>query len=310
MALTQAGERARGSDVYVTLEPCAHHGKTPPCCDALVAAGVSRVVVAIEDPDDRVAGRGFERLRDAGIEVVIGPGAQEARRDLRGFLLSRETGRPEVTLKLAMTLDGRIATASGESQWITGPEARRRVHGLRARHDAVMVGAGTARADDPALTVRGLGIAHQPVRVVLSRKLDIPRGSTLERTARDVPVWLCHSEDAPPAARSAWSDAGARLFEVPRDGGTVSVGAALKALADAGLTRVFCEGGGHLAAALLGQSFVDRLITFTAGCAMGAEGQPGLGAMGLAHLADAPRFNLISLEQVGQDVMAQWEARD
>ncbi|MEL7089461.1 MAG: bifunctional diaminohydroxyphosphoribosylaminopyrimidine deaminase/5-amino-6-(5-phosphoribosylamino)uracil reductase RibD, partial [Planctomycetota bacterium] len=170
VALSEAGESARGGTAYVTLEPCAHHGKTPPCAEALVEAGVARCVVAIGDPDERVAGRGLQILRDAGIAVDLGRMAPEAARLQRGFLRVKTGGLPFVTLKLATSLDGRIATASGESQWITGPAARHVVHRLRGSHDAVMVGGGTARADDPSLTVRGFGERRQPVRVVLSRR--------------------------------------------------------------------------------------------------------------------------------------------
>jgi diaminohydroxyphosphoribosylaminopyrimidine deaminase/5-amino-6-(5-phosphoribosylamino)uracil reductase len=210
VALAQAGAAARGATVYVSLEPCDHHGQTPPCSEALVAAGVARVVVALTDPDPRVAGGGLQTLRKAGIEVLTDVCEAEARLAHRGFLSRVTQGRPMLTLKLATSSDGRIATATGESQWITGPEARRHVHAMRARHDAVLVGAGTARADDPSLTVRGLGIAQQPVRVVLSRRLDLPENSALMRTAAQVPVWLCHGPDAPCAARDAWDRAGAR----------------------------------------------------------------------------------------------------
>src|SRR6056297_3629384 len=210
-ALAQAGAAAQGATAYVTLEPCAHHGKTPPCAEALIAAQVARVVASFDDNDARVAGRGFAMLRAAGIEVTTGVMAEEAARDLAGSLMRNETGRPFVTLKLASSFDGRIATATGHSQWITGPEARRAVHGLRASHDAVMVGAGTARADDPALTVRGLGLDHQPVRVVVSRRLDLPRDGKLARTAGEIPLWLCHGPEADASRLAAWRDLGARL---------------------------------------------------------------------------------------------------
>ncbi|MGX9354603.1 bifunctional diaminohydroxyphosphoribosylaminopyrimidine deaminase/5-amino-6-(5-phosphoribosylamino)uracil reductase RibD [Roseobacteraceae bacterium S113] len=307
MALAGAGDAARGATAYVTLEPCSHHGHTGPCADALIAAGVARVVVAIGDPDTRVAGRGIEKLRAAGIEVTLGLCAEEATRDLRGFLLNRTKGRPEVTLKLAMTLDGRIATASGESQWITGPAARRAVHGMRLRHDAVMVGAGTARADDPGLTVRDFGDVHQPMRVIISRKLDLPRDSQLASTARDVPVCLIHGEDADAQARDFWRTRGAVLREVPLQGRQVDMGAALAALGEMGQTRVFCEGGGQLASSLLTHNLVDRLVVFTAGLALGAEGQPGVGALGLETLAQAHRFQQVSLEIVGGDILSTWE---
>ncbi|WP_272006639.1 bifunctional diaminohydroxyphosphoribosylaminopyrimidine deaminase/5-amino-6-(5-phosphoribosylamino)uracil reductase RibD [Roseovarius sp. ZX-A-9] len=307
-ALAQAGDAARGSTAYVTLEPCAHHGHTPPCAEALIAAGVARVVAPFADSDPRVSGRGFNMLRAAGISVTTDVLADEAGRDLAGFLCRTELGRPEVTLKLATSFDGRIATASGHSQWITGADARRAVHGLRARHDAVMVGAGTARADDPGLTVRDMGVAHQPVRVVVSRRLDIPLMSQLARTAQEVPVWLCHGPDADRALIEAWTGLGARLLPCGLTGRQLDITSVLRALGEAGLTRVFCEGGGALAASLLSAGLVDRLIGFTAGLAIGAEGLPGIGALGIARLDEAPRFTLDEVRPVGADIMHIWRS--
>lgn len=306
-ALAQAGALARGATAYVTLEPCAHHGQTPPCAQALIAAGVARVVIASRDPDPRVAGRGIDMLRAAGIAVETGICEAEARRDLAGFLNRIELGRPMVTLKLATTLDGRIATASGESQWITGPGARRMVHAMRAEHDAVMVGGGTARADDPMLTVRGMGDVAQPVRVVLSRRLDLRLDGQLAKSARDVPLWLVHGRDAEPGIIEAWQGLGAKTLECPSGPDRqIDAGAALALLGGEGLTRVFCEGGGMLAASLLAGGLADRLVQFSAGMAMGAEGRPGLGAMGIDRLADAPRFDLERMARVGPDLMAIW----
>ncbi|WP_432255728.1 bifunctional diaminohydroxyphosphoribosylaminopyrimidine deaminase/5-amino-6-(5-phosphoribosylamino)uracil reductase RibD [Limimaricola sp. AA108-03] len=304
-ALAQAGAAARGATAYVTLEPCAHHGQTPPCADALVAAGLARVVVAAQDPDPRVAGRGIERLRAAGIAVETGLMEGEARSDLAGFLSRVERGRPFVTLKLATSLDGRIATGAGESRWITGPEARARVHMMRARHDAVMVGGGTARADDPMLNIRGLGIDRQPVRVVLSRRLDLPLDGALARSAREVPLWLCHG---PEADATPWRALGAESLSCPISARQLDPAAVLQALGAAGLTRVFCEGGAGLAASLLGAGLVDELVLFTAGCAIGAEGTPALSAMGIGALAEAPRLRLAGLDRVGGDVMSVWRA--
>lgn len=306
-ALAQAGLAARGACAYVSLEPCNHTGQTGPCAQALIDAGIARVVVACEDPDARVAGGGIARLRAAGIEVVTGVCAAEAEAAHAGFFSRVRLGRPMVTLKVATSLDGRIATASGESQWITGPDARRRVHGMRACHDAVLVGAGTARADDPSLTVRGFGEVPQPVRVVVSRALDVSVESVLGRTACDVPVWILHGADAPEAARSAWATAGARLIEVATEpGGQVDVSAALRALGAAGLTRVFCEGGGALAASLLAADLVDEMAVFSGGVVLGAEGIPAVGSMGFAALSEVPRFVLQGVEQVGPDALSLW----
>ena len=299
-ALAMAGDAARGATAYVTLEPCAHHGKTPPCAEALIAAGVARVVIACEDPDPRVNGGGSAMLRAAGIDVSVGVCEAEARRDHAGFLSKVERGRPMVTLKLAMTLDGRIATASGESQGITGPDARRRVHMQRASHDAVMVGAGTVRADDPSLTVRGLGIGDQPARIVMSASGDLPKSCNLTRTAGEIPVLLCHSATSDV---SDWVAAG--VHSIPLADGRDCT-EALTALGEFGLTRVYCEGGGKLAASLLQAGLVDHLVLFTAGKAIGADGRAGLGDLGLERLADAPQFTLVSSETIGPDVMTVW----
>lgn len=305
-ALAQAGTAAQGGTAYVTLEPCAHQGKTPPCAQALITAGIARVVVATGDPDTRVAGRGIKMLRDAGITVDCGVGAAEALRDHAGFLLRTTQNRPLVTLKMAGTLDGRIATATGESQWITGPEARRDVHMWRARHDAVMVGAGTVRADDPSLTVRGLGITRQPVRVVVSRAMKIPATAQLAQTAHQVPVWLCHGADADV---SQWSTLGAQSLPCAIQSNQVDPQAIMGALAAQGITRVFCEGGGMLAASLLNAGFVDQLIVYSAGAAIGAEGTPMLAAMGVDRLAAAPRFALESVRPVGNDICHIWSRK-
>lgn len=305
-ALAQAGAAARGATAYVTLEPCSHTGKTPPCAEALVKAGIARVVAPISDTDPRVSGQGFRHLRMHGVEVTTGVLADEAARDHAGFFLKIAQGRPLVTLKLANSFDGRIATATGESQWITGPEARRYVHGMRARHDAVMVGAGTARADDPSLTVRDMGDVRQPVRVIASRLIDVPLMSKLASSAREVPVWVAHGSDAAPLTRKAWESCGARLLQCDIRAGRVDPQGLLSRLGAEGLTRVFCEGGGQLAASLLAADLVDELVGFTAGMALGAEGRPGIGAMGVDTLSEAPRFVLEEVRALGGDVMHRW----
>ncbi|QBF31222.1 riboflavin biosynthesis protein RibD [Thalassococcus sp. S3] len=307
VALSQAGSLAKGATVYVTLEPCAHHGQTPPCAQALINAGVSRVVAPLEDTDPRVSGEGFRTLHEAGITVSKGVLAEEAARHHKGFFLKIAGIRPFVTLKLASSFDGRIATATGQSQWITGPEARRVVHAMRAKHDAVMVGAGTARADDPTLTVRNLGIARQPVRIVVSRRLDVPLVGNLARSARAVPLWLCHGPDADADRLRAWESVGATLIACPVTGAQLDPAILLSRLAEAGLTRVFCEGGSALAASLLTAGLVDELVGFSAGLAIGAEGLPTIGALGLETLAEASRFNLAELRPIGNDILHRWE---
>lgn len=306
MALAQAGTGAGGATVYVTLEPCAHHGRTPPCAKALIDAGIARVVVALEDCDARVNGKGLEMLRSAGIEVVLGEGATKAQQDHAGFFARTELGRPFLTLKLANSFDGRIATGTGESQWITGPQARRVVHAMRSRHDAVMVGGGTARKDDPSLTVRDLGIAHQPTRVVVSRRLDLPLMGQLAHTASDVPVILCHGADADAMLIQTWRDLGATLLPCALKGTQLDPVHVMQQLGNHGLTRVFCEGGGALAASLLEADLVDDLIGFTAGMVIGAEGLPGIGALGLSKLARAPTFRLKRVAPIGKDVLHVW----
>ncbi|WP_338016073.1 bifunctional diaminohydroxyphosphoribosylaminopyrimidine deaminase/5-amino-6-(5-phosphoribosylamino)uracil reductase RibD [Meridianimarinicoccus roseus] len=310
VALAQAGQAAEGATAFVSLEPCAHHGKTPPCCDALVAARVGRVVIALRDPDPRVDGGGVARIRAAGIPVTEGVCAAEAEIAHFGFLSRQRRGRPALTLKLAGSFDGRIATASGESRWITGPAARRHVHALRARHDAVMVGGGTARADDPSLTVRDLGMAHQPVRVIVSRRLDLPEDGVMARGAGTAPLWLLHGPDAPADRIARWQNRGARCMVVqPGADRQIDPAACLAALGAAGINSVFCEGGGAFGASLLAAGVVDDLIGYTAGLILGAEGWPGLGAMGISALNQAPRFALVETRALGDDILHHWRRR-
>ena len=310
VALSETGPAARGATAYVTLEPCAHHGQTPPCAEALVAAGVARVVTALGDPDPRVSGRGHAILRESGIEVVEGVRSDEAAWDQAGFLQRVTQGRPMVTLKLATSLDGRIATASGESRWITGPEARRTVHAMRLTHDAVLVGGGTARADDPRLTVRGMGDIPQPVRIVAARKLDLPEDGALAASVGEGPLWLIHGSEARADRIEAWRARGAECLEVPVTQGHLDPAEMFATLARRGITRVFCEGGGTFAASLLHAGLVDRLVDFGTGLVLGAEGQPSLGAMGIHSLTEAPRLRLAESRAVGNDVLSVWVRND
>ena len=304
-ALAMAGDRARGATAYVTLEPCAHEGKTPPCTEALIAAGITCVVIAHEDPDERVSGKGVAQLRAAGLEVKLGVLEDRARHLQAGFLCRVRDGRPHLTLKLASTLDGRIATQSGDSQWITGPEARRLVHAMRHSHDAVLVGGGTARADDPTLTARDIGTQKQPVRIVTSRELNLPFPSKLTKTIAESPVWLIHGEDTPELAEP-WSKAGADLIPVTEKDGQIDPQALMDALGERGLTRVFCEGGGAFAASLLKADLIDELVVFGAGKVLGAEGVASIGPMAQSALSEAPRFELAEVRPVGGDVMHRW----
>lgn len=304
-ALDRAGPAAKGATAYVTLEPCAHHGKTPPCSEALIEAGITRVVSALEDPDPRVSGRGHALLRAAGVAVTEGVMAAEARAQQAGFLSRITRGRPHLALKLGASLDGRIALANGESQWITGAQARHAVQALRAGFDAVLVGGGTARADDPLLTVRAFTPLRAPVRLVLSSRLDLPRNRLAASLAK-APLWLLHGADAPDEARRFWAGLGAELIELPTAARGLDGGALMQALGARGLTRVLCEGGGQLAASLIAAGLVDELIGFTAGLVLGADARPGIGALGLERLAEAPRFQLHELRPIGADILARW----
>ena len=302
-ALARAGSAAKGSTAYVTLEPCAHQGVTPPCADALIAAGVVRVVAAIEDPDPRVTGKGFARLAQAGIEVARGVGANEAAEINAGFLLRVRTGRPLITLKLASTLDGRIAAPDGESRWITGEDARARAHLLRAEHDAILVGSGTALADDPELTCRLPGFsAKRPVRIVMDSRLRLSPKARLARTADETPTWVVTTASADPGRAKTLRALGVEIVEVQADAdGHIDIKAALAALGGKGLTRVLVEGGGTLAAALLKADLVDRMAWFHAPAVLGGEGRPAVGAFALAALAEMPRFAPIARSGVGTD---------
>ncbi|MEL7343691.1 MAG: bifunctional diaminohydroxyphosphoribosylaminopyrimidine deaminase/5-amino-6-(5-phosphoribosylamino)uracil reductase RibD [Pseudomonadota bacterium] len=311
IALAQAGALAKGATVYVTLEPCSHHGKSPPCAQALIDAGVGRVVVATGDPNPAVNGQGIAMLRAAGIAVEIGVMADEASQAHAGFFNVVAQQRPWITLKLATSFDGRIATATGESRWITGPEARRHVHAARLSHDGVLVGGGTARADNPDLRVRDMGATHQPVRIVAVRHLNLPKPlKLLETASTQAPVWFVHGAeegDVPAATRARFDRQGVTLLPAPIGfGGQLDPLGLVTTLAKAGLTRVFCEGGGALAASLLAAEVVDELIGFTAGLALGAEGRPALGALGVDRLDTAPRFALVETRAAGGDVMHRW----
>jgi diaminohydroxyphosphoribosylaminopyrimidine deaminase/5-amino-6-(5-phosphoribosylamino)uracil reductase len=306
-ALARAGAAVKGATAYVTLEPCSHHGRTPPCADALIAAGVARVVVAITDPDPRVSGAGLERLAKAGIAVETGILA-EAATDLNyGFVMRVATGRPMVTLKLAQSLDGRIAAHNGDSRWITGEDARAAAHGLRATHDAVAVGNGTAATDDPHLTCRLPGLpVRPPVRIVFDSRLQLSLTRQLIVTARTVPTWIVTlaetAEESAAERADALTELGVTVIAVPAgDSGRISIAEALKALGAAGLTRLMVEGGGKLAASFLAEGLVDSLALFRGPSLIGGDGIPAVAGLGLERVADAPLFRLVESRSVGPD---------
>ena len=312
-ALRRAGpEAARGATAYVTLEPCGHTGRTPPCAEALIAAGISRAVVAVADPDPRVAGRGLAALEQAGIAVEVGCLAAEARSLNAGFFRRIEHARPLVTVKLATSLDGRIATGSGESRWITGPLARARGHLMRAEHDAILVGAGTARADDPELTCRLPGLAAaSPVRVVVDSRLRLALTGRLATGARRHPLWLITAAADERGARErhkAFQACGAEVIEVGRAAsGWVDMRAAVAELGRRGITRLLVEGGARMVASLIAADLVDRLAWFRAAIVIGGDGRPAAEAFGLDALAEAKAFRRVNLEPVGEDVLETYE---
>lgn len=307
-ALKRAGEAARGATVFVTLEPCCHWGRTPPCTDALVAAGVARVVVAMRDPDPRVNGEGLARLRAAGVAVEEGLCEAEAASLNLGFALRLREGRPMVTLKLATTLDGRIATAAKESRWITGPEARRAAHGLRARHDAILVGSGTVLDDDPDLTCRLPGGVPVPApRVVADARLRVPPSARIVRTAREVPTLLATVPGHAEAALAPFRDAGVEVLELAPEGEGIGMRPLLAALAARGITRLLAEGGSGIAASLLREGLADRLAWFHAPSVIGGDGIPAAYALPLPDLASAPKFRRVSVRPLGPDLLTEYE---
>ena len=303
-ALAQAGASAKGGTAYVTLEPCAHQGRTGPCTDVLVKAGVSRVVAAIEDPFPQVDGRGFEKLRDAGIKAEVGLMADEAREVHKGFLARVTRGRPWMRLKAAASLDGRIALANGESRWITSEAARRDVHMLRARSSAMLTGIGTVLRDDPELTVRhGTPPRVPPLRVVFDSSARLPLGSRLASTARDVPVAVvCHRPD--PARAAALEGAGVTLIEA------ATAREALVALRARGVRSLLVEGGATLAAAFIRDALVDRLVIFRAPLVLGAGSLNAFGTVEPVRAADAPRWRLVESRRFEDDEMTVYAPPD
>jgi diaminohydroxyphosphoribosylaminopyrimidine deaminase/5-amino-6-(5-phosphoribosylamino)uracil reductase len=278
-ALEQAGEAARGATLYVTLEPCNHQGRTPPCVDTILNAGIARVVVGAIDPNPSVVGGGAHRLEAAGVPVELGVAAAEARALIAPWTKFITTGLPHVSLKLALSLDGRIATRTGASKWVTGPEARGKVQELRAKHDAVAIGIGTALADDPRLTVRDvaqLPAGRHPLRVVFDSRLRIALNSRLVQTSREVATWILTGNDAAEESEQALTDAGCTVVRVPNSAeGRVDVGAALRLLASQGIVSILVEGGAELAGSLLATRLADELHAFIAPILLGPRGRPG-----------------------------------
>jgi diaminohydroxyphosphoribosylaminopyrimidine deaminase / 5-amino-6-(5-phosphoribosylamino)uracil reductase len=308
-ALRHAGAAAAGATLYVTLEPCSHHGKSPPCADAVVAAGISRVVSALEDPNPEVAGAGHARLRASGIVVDVGLGAEQARHDHAGHIRRMVGGRPHVLLKLAVSADGKAAAAGPRPVALTGEVARERVHLLRAQTDAIMIGIGTALADDPLLTCRLPGMAQKsPVRIVLDTALRLPLGSRLVRNAQEVPVWVFGGTNASRGEEADLRANGVEVFRSADDtAGRIDPRPVLEFLAKRGITRLMLEGGPALAASLVAADLVDEAILFHSPKIVGADGIDALDGMPLAALTE--RLKPVMDEPFGADRAATYERR-
>mgnify|MGYP000144443717 CR=1 FL=1 len=304
LALEEAGEHARGATLYTNLEPCCHYGRTPPCTDAIIRAGIARVVASMEDPNPRVCGRGFEALRRAGIRVEVGIAEAEARQLNEAFIRYITSGRPFVHLKIAMSLDGRIATASGHSRWITGEASRQAVQHLRYESDAILVGIGTVLADDPELSVRLNRPRHRPVvRVVLDSRLRIPRTSKLVQTARQWPLWIFTTEPFAEAAQPL-TQLGASVIAVPARAGRVDLRAVLEELGRREITSLLVEGGAEVHAAFLQQGLADKVTLFIAPKIIGGRHAiPAVGGDDITTLERALPMRIASLARSGEDVM-------
>ncbi|QRG05416.1 bifunctional diaminohydroxyphosphoribosylaminopyrimidine deaminase/5-amino-6-(5-phosphoribosylamino)uracil reductase RibD [Xanthobacter dioxanivorans] len=304
VALAEAGAAARGATLYVTLEPCSHHGRTPPCADAVITAGIRRVVAAIEDPDHRVKGRGVARLRGAGIWVTVGVGAEQALADHAGHIRRVTEGRPHVLLKMAVSADGKAAHPGPKPAVITGREARDRAHLMRAHADAILVGLGTVLADDPMLTCRLEGYEDRsPVRLVLDSGLDIPLTSALVRSACDVPLWVIAAEDAPADRAAILTEKGVEVLRVPRGGveGRLHLPAVLKLLGLLGVTRVMVEGGPSVAAAFLEAGLADEVAVFHSPILLGPDAYGVLAGRPIARLFAPVGFAEVERTELGAD---------
>jgi len=307
-ALKRAGEAARGATLYVTLEPCSHFGKSPPCADAIIASGISRVVASIEDPNPEVAGKGFAKLRAAGIAVDVGLGAAEATRDHAGHIRRIRDRRPHVIVKLAVSADDKIAAAGHKPLAITGEAARTRVHLLRAQSDAILVGIGTVLADDPLLTCRLPGMeARSPVRVVLDRALRIPGGSRLVHSARQTPLFVVTSETSEAAAATRLGAAGAQVIRIHATPGGFDLAAVLHALSARGITRLMVEGGARVAASLVAAGLVDEVWLLRGPATVGADGVSALDATPLSAITQSPAYRVRASETLDKDTLTIFE---
>jgi diaminohydroxyphosphoribosylaminopyrimidine deaminase / 5-amino-6-(5-phosphoribosylamino)uracil reductase len=301
LALAEAGSEARDATLYVTLEPCAHWGRTPPCTEAIIESGIRRVVAAMEDPDERVRGRGLRRLAEAGIETTVGAGAGAARMLNEAYVKHRTTGLPFVTAKWAMTLDGRIATRTGDSRWISGEAARAFVHEVRAASDAILVGIGTVLRDDPQLTARGPA-ARQPARVIVDSALRIPPDARV--LLRDgTPVIVFTTRRAGPEARRALEARGVEVLIADAGGVRVDLRTAVAELARRGVTSLLVEGGGGIHGACMDAGLVDKVLIFLGPLIVGGPAPGPVGGVGIAALKQAWRLQRMNVRQLDQDVV-------
>lgn len=301
VALSAAGD-VSGATAYLTLEPCAHHGRTPPCAPALVAAGIRRVVVAMADPDERVNRRGLQHLSEEGVAVTTDVCASEARALNASYIHQRVTGRPYVSLKLALSLDGRLAAPDRSARWITGEASRTRVHRRRMEVDAVVVGSGTVEADDPALTVRAVQALRQPARILLDSTGRTPPAA---RLFDDGEVIVATTEHAPHDVQTRWKEAGAEVMTLPATADGVDLEALLDVLGRRGRLEILCEGGARLATSLLKADLVDRLEVHLGAVLLGRGGEE-IGALGVTTMSDARRWKLLGSEAIGDDLVASY----
>ncbi|BAT60573.1 riboflavin biosynthesis protein RibD [Variibacter gotjawalensis] len=306
-ALRQAGTAARGGTLYVTLEPCSHHGKTPPCADAILGAGIRRVVSAMDDANPSVTGAGHRRLRAAGVQVDVGLGGDEVRRNLVGHMRRMQDGRPHVMLKLALSSDDKVGLPGRKPAAITGEETRARVHMMRAMSDAIAVGVGTAMADNPSLTCRLPGmLARSPVRVVFDTNLRLPVDNRLVQTVDDAPLWVITGVDAPVEAERALQSRGIEVIRVRTEDGRVRLEGSLNALAARGITSLMVEGGPILARALLNEDLVDEATIMRGPITIGDEGVPALDGLPIEAITGSERFREIVSMTCGDDSYADY----
>lgn len=306
-ALAEAGEAARGATAYVTLEPCAHHGRTPPCAEALVEAGIARLVIPITDPDPRVAGKGLALARAAGIDVTTGVLQAEASVAHGGHISRVTKDRPWITLKLAVSADGMIGRGEGERMMVSGRPAFDRVQAIRAEHDAILVGGGTVAVDDPKLTLRAPFVRKSPlIRVILDSDAEIGLASNLVATAREVPLWLMVADDAPADRIAPLEEAGVAVKRVPRGTGGLDLAAVFARLAEDNLTRVLVEGGAKVAGSLVSQNLIDEVVLFRASVVVGPDGVRALAGQALSAIERSPRYRLVDDMMIGEDRMRRF----